>query len=256
VTQQKQALSVKQEQMKRQTIWNEDAWKQLGNKTPSDISDLSARLKNQSPDKGFGGQNVAADFSDFDIGNLKKYHAQKKPNPLNPMGFMNTDFSNSHQHQLNKGFDDFFNFDMGQATPAHSVNSASMATQYSGSTPVDAFSNFEFTPAVGHQVKNSHAEDDFFNNAQSHNARPPQPNSQANFWDNFGGQNTQHNLPEHKAQDNSKKLNGFLELSLDPNEKPEPEPTPAQQPQVSPEPVHAQPEKKKDANSFLDIELH
>lgn len=165
--------------MKRQNLWNEDAWSELSSKRKEiDPSVLSQQLKRSSPDHSRANiqdNQLRAEFSDFNVDGLRKFQNSKKY--INPISFgaptRDLEFGPPISDREKNLANDFLNWDMG------SVSNKSNPSQ---STPTQDFTEFNFGSSVKQEVSTPFDHDIFSQTGQ------PKSTSEAggSFWDLFG----------------------------------------------------------------------
>lgn len=240
--------------MKRQNIWNEDAWKNISKKDAdlTDIQDIFKQKKRDFSAESFQNEQMRAEFADFNVDGLRKFHQSQK-NPFhNPLLHAKREMDFSLPAEPANEASDFLNWDMNPAP------------QPQAKPPVfnEEFSNFDFGSAKKQPADTS---DDFFSLGVPQPQILPQAAPQnASFWDVFGAtaEETPHKpanpqpvstgLPAEKVAAELSSQDQLLQLSLDPSEAaretpkaPEPEQPIAGPPKQAPE----------GPASFLDIEL-
>lgn len=176
---------MRKEHLKRQNLWNEDAWANIGGgKKDIDFGSLSAQLKNTSPDHSKASiqeHQVRAEFSDFNVDGLKKFQSSKKyvnPNPYGKAqpGF---DFNAPQQSTSTTNMADFLTWDMSEA---------SNQTNPSQSTPTQDFTEFKFEGSQAQEPLTPFDNDPFTQASTQVHAST----SGSNFWDAFGGSEHPH----------------------------------------------------------------
>ena len=240
--------------MKRQNIWDEDAWKNIS-KRDADLSDIQDIFRQQKKRdftaESFHNEQMRAEFADFNVDGLRKFQQSQKHQYHNPLLHDKREMDFSQPVQKKDLASDFLNWDMNPEP------------QLQPQVVTDEFSNFDFGSAQKHP---STAADDFFNlgvpQPQVSTTAAPQT---ANFWDAFGTpeqqpapvpvsqQQTPEDAPAEKVQRQPSTQDLLLQLSLDPNDPVEEahKPSTPQQPAME---APAQPAPTGPA-SFLDIEL-
>ena len=239
--------------MKKQNIWNEDAWSKI-NKGEFNSGGFLEQKKNGERDfssKAIQPEQFRAEFSDFNVDGLRKFQDSQKYAVKNPLLNHKREMDFELGTNQNSLANDFLNWDM---------NPEPQKGPIVASENVEEFSQFNFSSA---HKPSTVPNDEFFNvsvspqHINSSSAGPGQ-----NFWDEFGenpsqtpGKSVDPFSETHPACLNDKKISNemLLKLSLDPDEKEELEIV------EESKPVEEQPQQStstKEPNSFLDIELN
>lgn len=247
--------------MKRQNLWNEDAWSELStNRKDVDASSLAQQLKKTSPDHSKASihdHQLRAEFSDFNVDGLRRFQNSKKYINPNPYGTPKRDFDFSPNPNDNKNsmMNDFLNWDM---------NTASNNTNPSQSTPTQDFTEFNFGTA-NRPDYSAPFDNDIFNQNSS---KKQATTSEESFWDTFGQNlqnkpsqslHTQSDMTAHSINQTHKNPDPFDSFGICKTGDPQIKSTAHQLLELSLEPKEGHVEKEDntgDNNSKDDKNLH